>query len=48
VRRPRAGASAQPTADAIAAAWQRASSTIGEPLASAVGSRLVRFGVIAD
>jgi hypothetical protein len=31
-----------------AAAWQRASSAIGEPLAGAVGSRLVRFGVIAD
>jgi hypothetical protein len=33
---------------ALAAAWQRASSAIGEPLAGAVGSRLVRFGVIAD
>ena len=35
-------------AAAIAAAWQRASSAIGDPLAGAVGSRLVRFGVIAD
>jgi hypothetical protein len=35
-------------AAAIAAAWHRASSAIGEPLAGAVGSRLVRFGVIAD
>ncbi|HZW73062.1 MAG TPA: hypothetical protein VFF43_05920, partial [Caldimonas sp.] len=33
---------------AIAAAWQRASSTIDAPLASAVRSRLVRYGVIAD
>jgi hypothetical protein len=41
---------APPKADvaAIAAAWQRASSTIDAPLAAAVRSRLVRYGVIAD
>ena len=41
---------APPKADvaAIAAAWQRASSTIDAPLAGAVRSRLVRYGVIAD
>jgi len=41
-------APAKADAAVLAAAWQRASSTIGEPLAGAVGSRLVRFGVIAD
>jgi hypothetical protein len=41
-------APAKADAAAVAAAWHRASSTIGEPLAGAVGSRLVRFGVIAD
>ena len=35
-------------ADAIAAAWRRASAALGEGLAAAVGSRLVRYGVIAD
>jgi hypothetical protein len=41
-------APAKADADAFATARQRASSAIGEPLAGAVGSRLVRFGVIAD
>jgi hypothetical protein len=41
-------APAKTDADAIAALWQRASSVLGDPLAGAVRSRLVRFGVIAD